>query len=164
MKQYPVLLAGAPALVLVACVVLAAVHTQRAQGAVYTVAQVQAGLADHPRAWLGWTVRVRGLVVPCQADTADPNLPPFQSCGGWPLDLLDSGSPGTGAFLRLSWSTQNPLLAAVRRLPLVGRLLPAPAAPARTTLATYRVRLRVAPSAVCSGTPCYEALVLDTAW
>jgi hypothetical protein len=164
MKRYPIPLTAALGLVLVAGAVLAT-HEQHAQGTVYTVTQVQAGLAEHPRAWLGWTMRVRGLVVPCQVGPDDPpNLPPSQSCSGWPADLVDPGSASAAAFLPLTWSLQSPLLAALRRLPLLGPLLPAPAAPTRTTITTYRVRLRVAPSAVCSSTPCYEALVLDTAW
>src|SRR5437763_12150825 len=42
-------------------------------GPVYTVAQVAAGLAHHPRAWVGRTVTVRGtLLVVVDDNSADP--------------------------------------------------------------------------------------------
>jgi hypothetical protein len=35
------------------------------RGRVYSVAQVQAGLVDQPEAWVGRTVRVRGIAALC---------------------------------------------------------------------------------------------------
>jgi hypothetical protein len=57
----------------------------------------------------------------------------------------------------------DPLLAALRRLPLAGRLVPGPQAVRQGVLATYRVRLQAAPAPVCDATPCYAVVLLDAA-
>jgi hypothetical protein len=44
-------------------IVLAVVTWARGPGTVYTVAQVDGGLAQHPRAWVGRTVTVRGTLA-----------------------------------------------------------------------------------------------------
>jgi hypothetical protein len=57
----------------------------------------------------------------------------------------------------------DPLLAALRRLPLAGGLVPGPQVAREGVLATYRVRLVAAPAAACEASPCYEAFLLDAA-
>jgi len=44
--------------------------------AVYTVAQARAGLARNPRAWIGRTILVRGLVIQCRLVEGCVALPP----------------------------------------------------------------------------------------
>jgi hypothetical protein len=66
-------------------------------------------------------------------------------------------------MLLLAWATPDPLLAVVRRVPLLSGLLPAPEAVNWGTVATYRVQLRVMPDKPCGDTTCYEAMLLDAA-
>jgi hypothetical protein len=112
------------------------------------VQEVQRGLEHHPDAWLGRTVRVRGMVY--SADC---------SCRDRAPSLL--GRDGAGMLPVAGWEP-DPLLAAQRRLPLVGGLVPEPQVARGGVLATYRVRL-VAAAAACDAAPCYEALLLDAA-
>ena len=59
------------------------VHNPAAAGPVYTVAQVQAGLARHPQAWVGRTVLVRGTLLGWLAvsgPTGASALPCFGPC------------------------------------------------------------------------------------
>ena len=117
--------------------------------AAYSVQEVQMGLEHHPHAWLGRAVRVRGMVY--RADC---------SCRDRAPSLL--GRDGAGLLPVAGWEP-DPLLGALRRLPLAGRLVPGPQAARRGVLATYRVRLLAAPAAECEVSPCYEALLLDAA-
>src|SRR3954451_25087299 len=59
------------------------VHSRAAAGPVYTVTQVQAGLARHPQAWVGRTVLVRGAMLVWLAvsgRTGASALPCFGPC------------------------------------------------------------------------------------
>jgi hypothetical protein len=67
------------------------------------------------------------------------------------------------APLPLVWASPNPLLGVVRRVPLLGDLLPAPQAVIWEEVATYRVELRAMSDESCGAATCYEALVLDAA-
>jgi hypothetical protein len=67
------------------------------------------------------------------------------------------------SVLQVAGWEPDPLLAALRRLPLAGRLVPEPQAVRWGAQATYRARLLAAPAAMCDATPCYAALLLDTA-
>jgi hypothetical protein len=51
----------------------------------------------------------------------------------------------------------------VRRVPLLGGLLPAPQAVAWGWVATYRVELRALAEGPCGGSGCYAAVLLDAA-
>jgi hypothetical protein len=127
------------------------------QGPVYSVAQLQASLADHPQAWVGRTVWVRGLAEGCLAARG---APPLLSCSRWPAYLVDAGEVGIGGTLPLAWGSQDGVLSFVRNVLQVGGLLrPAPT-PQWWTLDTYRVRLS---RTVCAIAPCYEAMLLDAA-
>jgi hypothetical protein len=123
------------------------------QGPVYTVAQVQAGLAHHPQAWVGRTVRMRGVAWRCLGWAYGPCLIPS------PI-LTD---PGAYTGLGLTRRTATPLLAFVHALPLVDRLVPLEQASRWGVLASYRVQIRAVPIAACVYWPCYEALLLDAA-
>jgi hypothetical protein len=119
-------------------------------GRVYGVSEVSAGLAQTPERWVGATVWVQGVLAGArqQHDTR----------GEWeivaPPHLADPvgmamGVPFTATMdLAVSWSTATPLWAWLRRLPLLGRVLPRPQTAQWGRLATYRVRLRVVPGHV----------------
>jgi len=154
-----------------------AVHNPIAAGPIYTVTQVQSGLARHPQAWIGRTVLVRGTILGW-AGTNGPGtagasaLPCFAPCftppAGWPaphLVLLEGTV--TGAYpdlltvvaqmrphtLVLHVSSPVPAspspLTFLRSLPVVGSWIPVP----RQLI--YRVRLLPSSPTVA---PCRLAL------
>jgi hypothetical protein len=131
---------------------LAAVALRRPldQGPVYTVAQVQAQLQRQPGAWAGRTVRVRGVATQWCMPGYSRCLRPHLS----DPDLEVASEP-----LLLAWAAPDPLLAFVRRVPL----LPAPQAVHWIADATYRVELRDMPGEPCGAATCYEAVLLDAA-
>jgi hypothetical protein len=95
----------------------------------------------------------------CWVETAD--IPAF--CAPPRLVLGDDDSAATVVPLPLVPAGPDPLLAMVRRVPLLGDLLPAPQAVRWEEVATYRVELRAAPNEMCGAATCYEALLLDAA-
>jgi hypothetical protein len=123
---------------------------------VYTVAEVQAGLTEHPGHWMGRTVRVSGIAVLCVSSASLGNTP---FCGHGSTFLLDAG--GAAAVLPLAWQRQAGVRAILRRLPLVRQLLAPPQTPRWGLPATYRVQLRATGSGRCGLPPCDEALLLD---
>jgi hypothetical protein len=145
----PVLLAG-----------LAACQGPPGQGPVYSVAQVEARLASHPRAWTDRALLLRGVAVAvgghCDAHRAGaaPVCPPTRAA------LVDFG-PTARASLPLAWAGPGPLLAVARRVPLLSGLLPAPQAVDWGEVAVYRAELRATADESCGAGTCYEALVLD---
>jgi hypothetical protein len=125
----------------------------------YSVTQVEAQLASHPRAWTDRTLLLRGMAVAtgCFAQTADkPAL-----CVPQRMLLGDTDPTATGAPLPLALAGTDPLLAIVRRIPLLGSFVPAPQVVHWDVAATYRVHLRATDEALCGGPPCYEALLLE---
>jgi hypothetical protein len=63
----------------------------------------------------------------------------------------------------VTWSPLDPLLTLIRQMPLVGQFLSSPQAVNRRAVATYRVRLGALLTSSCPASPCYEAVLLDTA-
>ena len=127
-----------------------------ALGPVYTVSELRTGLADNPHAWLGHTVLVRGVAL-------GPTCPPNASCVfAWPV-LVDADATGPDSSLLLSMGPANSLLALLRRLPLLGRLMPGPQLLRWGRPAVYRVQVRDAARKLPRGTRHYEAVLLDPA-
>jgi hypothetical protein len=75
--------------------------------------------------------------------------------------LTDPAAPTTTNPLPVMWGGPDPLLAAVRTVPLLGSLLPAPQSVRWDVPATYRITLRRRDARHPNG--CYEAVLLDTA-
>jgi hypothetical protein len=155
MKGHPGCLIALLGLVLTTSLSLAIIFAIRgAEGPVYSVATLQAGLAHQPRIWLGWPVRVRGIAALCQMARVTPY------CHGSAY-LMDAG--GTSGILPLAWGSQGSVLAFLRRVPLLSSLLPPLQAVRWEEVATYRAELRTMPGALCGAAPCYEVLLLDAA-
>jgi len=156
MKPFAVAVAG---LVLAGGLALVVSTVSTGGGAlapVYTVSELRAGLADNPHAWLGHTTLVRGVAL-------GPACPPNASCVfAWPA-LVDADAAGPGSSLLLSMGPANSLLALLRRLPLVGRLVPGPQLLRWGRPAVYRVQVRDAAGTAPNGTRHYEAVLLDPA-
>jgi hypothetical protein len=132
-------------------------------GPVYSVAEVRAQLVRDPRRWTGRTILIRGEIVPCLA---------VPSVGEQPCAALapsswqpESPTPLRAAIdlLPVVHASLDPFLARLRRLPLLGHLLPAPQALQWGTVATYRVRLRASANSICGTGTCYEAVLLTAA-
>lgn len=125
---------------------------------VYAVAQVQVGLANHPQAWLGRVVWVRGVADPCPWWGEATRL---WQCADDPLILVPARTDPVAAPLPLGQPAPNGILAALRRLPLLRALVAAPRAVPVYTTARFRVRLHRLAASACGGrAPCYEAQLL----
>ena len=127
---------------------------------VYTVAQVRAGLARNPRAWVGRTVLVRGTMVVMVF--ACPYGGDGFKCGALQWEELDPDAPGPQPLI-LAPASASPLLTFLQRLPLVGSSMPS-AQPLREGPGVYRIQLR-APSHCpfpAANPSCASALLLDS--
>jgi hypothetical protein len=146
------------AVVLVAGLCMQTRGTATAAGPVYTVAQVQALLAHQPRAWTSRTLLLRGVAatVGCWVYTADS----LALCVPPRMVLGDADPAAAVAPFPLAWAGPDPLLALVRRVPVLGGFVPAPQAAQPNAVTTYRVRFRAVSDEWCGAT-CYEAVLLD---
>jgi hypothetical protein len=127
---------------------------------VYALSQVRAALQHDPGAWVNRTLLVRGLAVAALCAPA-PVGPPACPAAPFRLAAVSDAATNDGLLLRLG--TGNRLVTALRRLPLLGTLLPEPQVLYGEEAATYRVQIRAAPAGSCLFPPCYEALLLDAA-
>ncbi len=125
-------------------------------GPVYTLAQVEAGLSQHPQAWVGRTVLVRALLQyePCPWRIANGNIGhtffnryECYLAPAWVADLLHSHKAFTfpDPFLLAADPPRAPSFF-FHSLPLVGRFVPLPTleevdGPLDTTPHVYRILL-----------------------
>lgn len=148
----------------------------------YGVGTLQAALAHDPSAVVGKTVRVRGTVplplvfgvcsAPRRAGCADERpaylLYPAGQASGIPGKRgtleFDYEAPSV-ATLPLVAGREDRLLATLRRVPLLGRVVPAAQWLRYGAAATYRVRVEAAPphSLLCTGSPCWILVLIDPA-
>lgn len=169
--------------VLLALLIAAARHAWSGQdGGPYSVAALQAALAHDPAAVVGRAIRVRGT-VPLPLIFESCGAAPRGGCAGdrpayllYPADQpagirgkrstleFDYEAP-TGSTMPLIAGPGDSLLAALRRLPLLGGL-----APPRQRLrfgapATYSVQVQPAPahSLLCLRSPCWLLVLIDPA-
>jgi hypothetical protein len=148
-------LAGLLGLALVTSQVAAVRGGQEDGRQVYTVAAVRAGLHQDPGAWVGRRLRVGGVALPCEDMLAVLTAP--RLCG---LPVLEGGTGvGERGSLLLGLGQPDPIYARLRAIPLVGRLLPAPATFRWGVPATYTVRIVALPDALPGTLRDYEALL-----
>jgi hypothetical protein len=121
-------------------------------GQVYSVGAVVAASQHYPTGWVGQTIQLRAVAWPCLGWATGPCLT------ATPV-LTDPGAGGSPAILALADPRPGSLLALLRGVPLVAALLPAPQVPRWGKPATCRVRILSVPAAVCTLTPCYQALL-----
>src|SRR5438094_727841 len=145
-------------------------------GRVYTVAEVQAGLANHPNAWIGRVVLVQGVFVNADewqspsliAEFCDSisNWCPLITPDGHDIHLAQNGTarqtrgavlwqtPSPPGFLLLrSHVVPNPLLAFLRTVPGLAHLVP-PAGRQVRGKVSHLLRIRLLPpNASCQGGP-----------
>jgi hypothetical protein len=137
--------------------VVAALSTQERYGAVYSVAGLHERLAAHPAAWVGRPLRVRALAGAC---TTQSGTGP---CLYWQPELTDPDAPPGAWALPLARGSSPPLLALLRRLPLLGDLAPPPQRPHWGQTRVYSLLLQAGPCFTGDPPPCYEAVLIDAA-
>jgi hypothetical protein len=141
------------------CLGVIAVRGQSGWGPVYPVAAVVVGLQRAPHAWAGRTILIRGMVAPC---IAVPNVPCASLvAASWPANTADPGAPPAIEPLPLALADPTRVLAFMRRVPLLGDLLPAPQVLRWGEVATYRARLQAIADGICGTGLCFEAVLLD---
>jgi hypothetical protein len=158
-------LAGAAGLVMVV------MHQVGAASPVYTVTELRGSLRQDPGAWVGHVVLVRGTVTGCGFGLPCPAVMVVRCTTRGPCRPL--GPPGmmlvdqpTASWLRglpVQLGAENPQLAFLRHLPLVGRVVPPPQVVHWGIPAVYRVQLQPWQWSVCGSSPCYEAVLEDAA-
>jgi len=152
-------------------------HDQPAPASVYSVAQVKAGLSGRPAVWGGRTVSVRGIVVtihhsifgaglalssvgPAQTTVLVPDSPTLPHTEAALLSYIFNARAGAVLLLRPQPTNSNSIVAALRRLPVVGKLLPHPRRAMGDAPAIYRLQL-LAPQQSCLRNQCADAILLD---
>jgi hypothetical protein len=120
-------------------------------GPVYSVAAVKQHLAQNPNGWSGRTVLVRARAIQ-ERFWAPPDRLVTS------IALVDPTATTSIGSLSLQWSQPDLLLAALRRLPLLGHLVPPPQRPHWDGLAVYRLQLCAPPGCVPSEA---DAVLLD---
>ena len=100
----------------------------------YAVTDVERLLAQAPGGWVGRTVMVQARA------TIDRTWDPPDNIVTR-IVLVDPQSRASNLRLYLRWGSPDPLLATLRRLPVVGRFMPRPQLPLVGMPGIYRVRL-----------------------
>jgi hypothetical protein len=157
-------LAGAAGLMMVV------MHQVGAASPVYTVTELRASLTHDPGAWVGRVVLVRGTVTGCGFGLPCPLMavrcatrgpcPPIGLPG---LMLVDQPTISRLGGLPVQLGTENPQLAFLRRLPLLGRVVRPSQVVHWGIPAVYRVQLQPTQRSICGSSPCYEAVLDDAA-
>ena len=144
---------------------------------VYTAAQVRAGLRHNPRAWVGHTVLIRGLLATASGASATPSVPPIavlidvprlpRGVSALQLRILVydyygiTAQPTTTLLLRPA--PPDPLLTLLRQIPGVKGLLPLSERLDGGEVRVYRVVL-LPPHHSCSQKGlCYDGVLLGAA-
>ena len=146
-RRASVIILGLLAIAVTAVLVTLVSRPVRAERA-YTVAQVNAGLARNPSAWLGRVVSVRGrAIIPIDRGMV-------RCCATW---LVDPDAPAQ--HIELVWRAVSPWLAMLLRLPLVGSIV----APRIGGTGIYLVRLTQATRITsATGLPDYYPYTTET--
>lgn len=148
------------AILLAAALVAGVVAIQRALdvGPVYSVDQVRVGLVSNPRAWLGRTLQVRGIVPSYYCPG-----PISVSCPSTPSTTLHSVARASERSLPLFFDSADAGTSLLQGEPILRSLLPGPQHLLRGRAAVYRVRLQAPAGDVCGYWPCYVAVLIDAA-
>jgi hypothetical protein len=157
MARSSLLLGGLLGLLLAAGLALVALAMPQGHGPVYSVAQVQAGLVEHPQDWIGRTVQVRAIAEPCLAWGSPHDA---LHCHTLQPQLVDSREPDLVNPLPLALETQSPVLRALRHLPVLKRLLLPPPAPPWEMVRTYGIRLQHGTGEGCKIDTSFKAVLL----
>jgi len=125
----------------------------------YTLATVRRHLHAGPAGWIGRSVEVRAVATLCATWLSGEGSP----CLDQQPRLIDPSDQGSALSLSVADASAAPLLSALRRLPLVGPLMPSPQPPLlRWGIPwVYTIRLQRTPCADDASQTCDQALLLD---
>jgi len=145
---------------------------------VYSVGEIKAGLARRSIAWAGQVVLARGIVVtihhnlfgtglalasvgPSQTTVLVPDLPTLRHNETALLSYIFNTRTGTVLLLRPHRpEPANPLMTALQRVPVVGKLFPQQRRVTNDAPAVYRLQILAAQQS-CLRDQCADAVVLD---
>jgi hypothetical protein len=160
--------------VLIVLAALAVIRTLVDAGPVLPVAMVDAGLSEHPGAWVGRTILVEGAIYGTWCDvtascarTNGDAASLFTIAGGDRFVLVSAQDPPPHQYdvrqpsLLLALGPPDALLATVRSLPFVGGPSPAPQRFRWGVPTILRVRLQPRSCPFASRRWCDEGVVLD---
>jgi hypothetical protein len=128
----------------------------------YTIAAVRRHLHDGPTGWIGRTIEVRAVATLCATWLSGAGSP----CLDQQPRLDDLGGHGSIISVPLADASASPLLAALRRLPLLGPLAPSP----QPLLLhwgipwVYTIRLQRTPCAGDAAQMCDQAVIVRALW
>jgi hypothetical protein len=131
---------------------LAARGGDSSTAALYTLAQLSTQLTEHPGPWVGQVVQVRAVAVVVPLWVSHEMLP-------FRLMVARLVDPDGRGGLPLVFGPEDRVLGALRRLPLLGELVPPPQVRVWERPTIYRIRLEVARG---PGDDPYAAVLLDT--
>jgi hypothetical protein len=115
-------------------------------------------LQQEPMIWLRRTVHMRAVAVQqCQVWLVGPGTP----CLNQEPVLIDANNPTLSASLPLAVAPPPPLLARLRGLPIIGRIVPPTHLLRWNTPADYVLRIHTVTSTAGSPLPSYQALLQD---
>jgi hypothetical protein len=117
---------------------------------------LRAAVAADPAALVGHTVLVRGAII-------GGWCPATASCVFGRPALVDASRGFAMGWLPVAVGRASGLLALLRRVPLLSRIVPGPQQVQWGATRVYRVELRVASGYTCGTGPCYDALLPDAA-
>ena len=123
---------------------------------IYSVPALRAAMAADPAALVGHTVLVRGAII-------GGWCPATASCVFGRPTLVDASQGFARGWLPVAIGRADGLLALVRRIPLLSRIVPGPQQVRWGATRVYRVELRFATGYTCGTSSCYDALLLDAA-
>jgi hypothetical protein len=127
-------------------------------GPIFSVEAVRTGLVRDPAVWLHRSLRIRAIASRCGGPAGGPHCLYAQP------QLLGASGDGATWALSLDWDPASPpLLQLVRRLPVLGTLMPPPQRLRWGVMAVYRVRLAPVSPPPWGASPCYEGVLLDAA-
>jgi hypothetical protein len=127
-----------------------------ADSLVYSVASLDAAVGGDPLAWSGRSVQVHALVEPCQARGSPEGA---LHCHALAPNMVDDTAADSAVPLPLLLPEQPAWLSALRRLPLIGTVVPGPRAVLWGAPATYTVRIQAVANVACGGVGCFEAVL-----
>jgi len=174
-KPYRTWISGSLAVVGLMTAVATMGQNLRTEARVYSVGEVKAGLVRRPTAWAGRVVLARGIVVtihhnlfgaglalasvgPSQTTVLVPDLPTLPHNQTALLSYILNAR--TGAVLLLRPQPADPVVTALQRVPIMGKLFPRQRRMTNDAPAVYRLQI-LAPQQSCLRDQCADAVLLD---
>jgi len=178
-KPYRAWIGGSLTVVVITTGIVIAGSSPRTRTHVYSVAEVKAGLARQPTVWVGRVVLTRGIVViihhslfgaglalssvgPPQTTVLVPDIPTLPHTEAALLSYIFNAQTDTVLLLRPQPTNSTTIVTTLRRIPIVGKLLPQPRHVTSYVPSIYRLQL-LAPQQSCLHNQCADAVLLDAA-